>query len=178
METVAGASATDNTPATKTPKRRGNPARARRSRLRLEQFQMKKEDEKKRKHQETGVNIAAGDSSSICNTLVLQLNEEKRNVETGPLSPILQVDGIDTALMNEVSFSFKSEYGEEDIRNTLGEIFPPFVAQLDSRVRLGRLAADHQCIVSLRPFGRSDKLTWPKMSMDEEEVFRELQRIT
>ena len=54
VETVAGASATANTPATKTHKRRGNPARARRSRLRLEQFQKKKEDEKNQKHQETG----------------------------------------------------------------------------------------------------------------------------
>ena len=52
--------------------------------------------------------------------------------------------------MKDVSFSFKSEYGEEYIRLALEEMFPPFVAQLDSRVRLGRLSADHQCIVSLR----------------------------
>ena len=65
-ETVAGASATSITPVTKTLKRRGNPARARRSKLRLEQFQKKKEDQK---HQETGVKMAAGDSSSICSKL-------------------------------------------------------------------------------------------------------------
>ena len=49
--------------------------------------------------------------------------------------------GKDTAQLDEVSFSFKSEYAEEDISPALGEIFPPYVAQLDSRVRLGRLSA-------------------------------------
>ena len=74
--------------------------------------------------------------------------------------------------------SFKSEYGEEVIRLALEEIFPPFVAQLDSRVRLGRLAADHQCIVSLRDtFGQHENLSWPQMPKDED-LFRELQRIS
>ena len=67
--------------------------------------------------------------------------------ETGPHSPIPQVDG--TLEKTDVTFTFKSEYWEEDIRHSLGEIFPPFVASLDSRVKLGRLEAEHQCIVSL-----------------------------
>ena len=123
--------------------------------------------------------MAAGDSSSICSKLVVQLiDEEKTNVETGPHSPILQVDGNDTIQMKDVSFSFKSEYGEDSIRLSLDEIFPPFVAQLDSRVRLGRLAADHQWIVSLRDvLGQSVKSSWPEMPMDED-VFRELKRIS
>ena len=56
----------------------------------------------------------------------------------------------------------QSEYGEEDIRLAIEEIFPPLVAQLDSRVRLGRLSADHQCIVSLRDtLGQNVNLSWP-----------------
>ena len=99
-------------------------------------------------------------------------------VDTGPDSPILQVDGLDTTLVDEVSYSFKSEYGEEDIRFSLEEIFPPFMAQLDSRVRLGRLSADHLCKVSLRrPFGDTKvNLSWPEMPMGDD-VFRELKRI-
>jgi hypothetical protein len=182
VETVAGASATANTPATRTTKRRTNPARSRRSRLRLEQFQKKKEDQKQLlpNNQETGIKIAAGDSSSVCSKLVVQLSDEKEtNVETGPHNPILQVDGNDTTQLRDISYSFKSEYGEEDIRLALEEIFPPFVAQLDSRVRLGRLAADHQCIVSLRDtLGQNVKLSWPEIEMPmEEDIFRELKRI-
>ena len=59
-------------------------------------------------------------------------------MEADPHSPISQVDGQGT-LKDEVSFTFKSEYVEEVMRFSLGEIFPPFVASLDSRVRLGRL---------------------------------------
>ena len=76
-----------------------------------------------------------------------------------PHSPILRVDGQDAVLCKDVSYTFKSEYGEEDIRSSLEEMFPPFVAQLDSRVRLGKLAAVHQCIVSLRiPSGQKEML--------------------
>ena len=81
------------------------------------------------------------------------------------------------SLLVDVSFSFKSEYGEEDIRSSLEEMFPPFVAQLDSRVRLGRMAADYQCIVSLKlPFGQKGTVSWPQMPMDDD-VFRDLKKI-
>ena len=139
VETVAGTSATANTPDSNKSRRKRNPARTRRSRLRLENFLRRKEEEKE---QETGTKIAAGDSSNTSSKLAVQLsNEKKDTVEVGPHSPILQVDGQDGDKVNEVLFTFKSEYGEEDIRFSLGEIFPPFVARLDSRVRLGRLAA-------------------------------------
>ena len=110
-----------------------NPARARRSKLRLERFQTKKEDEKQQMQQETGSKVGTGDSRSSSSKLVVQLSkEEKRTEETGPHSPILQVDGQDIALLEEVSYTFKSEYREEDIRFSLAELFPPLVAQLDS----------------------------------------------
>ena len=58
-------------------------------------------------------------------------------------------------------------------------MFSPFMAQLDSRVRLGRLAADsdHQCIVSLRiPSGPKKMLSWPEMPSGDD-VFREVKKI-
>ena len=148
VEIVSGAPETaSTTPATNRNKRKVNPARARRSRLRLEKFHRKKEEEKQKLQQETERKTGTGDSSSSSSKLIVQLSKEETTiVETGPHSPILQVDGQgDAALLDDVvSYTFKSEYGEEDIRSSLEELFPPFVAQLDSRVRLGRMAADHQ----------------------------------
>ena len=87
----------------------------------------------------------------------MQLSKgENITVETCPHSPILQVDGQKT-LTDGISFTFKSEYAEEDILYSLKEIFPPFMAQLNSRVRLGARAADHQCIVSVKiPAGQTE----------------------
>ena len=82
VEKVAGASATSNNPAYHNIKRKVNPARARRSRLRLEQFQRRKEDEKEEKQQETG-KAPVGDSSRNSSKLVVQLGkEENMTVET------------------------------------------------------------------------------------------------
>ena len=106
------------------------------------------------RQEKTGRKTAAGESSSSSSQLVVDLGIGlEKAEETGPHSPIPQVDGHETLEKKVVSYTFKSEYGEEDI-HSLGEIFPPFVASLDSRVRLGRLEADHQGIDSLRnPFG-------------------------
>ena len=94
---------------------------------------MKKEHEKQQMQQETGSKAGSGDSRSSSSKLVVHVRkEEKSAVETGPHSPILQVDGQVNTLSDEVSYTFKSEYGEEDIRFSLEELFPPFVAQLDS----------------------------------------------
>ena len=144
VEKVAGASATANTPASHNDKRNVNPAKARRSRLRLEEFKRRKEEENQENQQETGIETVGDFSRNSCKLVVQLSKEENKAVETGPDSPIFQVDGQDAALLEDVSFSFKSEYGEEDICSSLEEMFPPFVAQLDSRVRLGRIAADHK----------------------------------
>ena len=134
---------TTNTPdSQKTTRQKWNPARARRSRLRLEEFHRKKEEEKL-KQQKTGCKATGRESSSSSSQLVVQLSKgENITVETCPHSPILQVDGQKT-LTDGISFTFKSEYAEEDILYSLKEIFPPFMAQLNSRVRLGARAADH-----------------------------------
>ena len=81
VETVAGPPATTST--TTTSKRKVNPARARRSRLRLEAFARRKSEEK---------TAGAGVSSST--KLILELDKTvDEPVDTNTLSPILQVDG-------------------------------------------------------------------------------------
>ena len=177
VEPAAGFPAATNAPITvNAPKRKMNPARARRSLARLENFIKKKEDDKLRQ-EKTGRKTVAGESSSSSSQIVVDLGEGLNLAEkAGPNSPIPQVDG--TLEIKDVAYTFKSEYGEEDIRHSLEEIFPPFVASLDSRVRLGRLEADHQCIVSLRnPFGQTDVLSWPEMDSGDD-VFREVTRIS
>ena len=90
-EIVTGVPVTTRSPF---PKKKVNPARTRRSKLRLEQFLKKKEHEKL-ENQQAGKAAADGAlSSSKPNQLVLQLNEEDIvPEENGPNSPILQIDG-------------------------------------------------------------------------------------
>ena len=102
-------------------------------------------------------------------------------MEAGLQSPILQVDG-EGENSDEVYFTFKSEYGEEDVIYSLGEMFPPDVVTsttLVSRVRLGKLweTADHQCTVSLKlASSRKKNFCWPAMS-SQDDTFREVKKI-
>ena len=57
------------------------------------------------------------------------LNHLNNWFETGPHRPMLQVDGQGDTLLEDISYTFKSEYGEEDICFSLAELFPPLVAQ-------------------------------------------------
>ena len=111
---VTGSPATTNTENKKCKK---NPARVRRSRLRLEQFLKRKEETKNK------TESAAGDTSSSANKLVIELNKQKDRVEeAGVSSPIPQVDGpIDKEKL--MKYEFVSNYAEEDIEYTLEEIF-------------------------------------------------------
>ena len=167
VERVAGASATSPPP--RTTKRRGNPARARRSRLRLEEYQKKKEEDNQQK---VGSQVAAGQSSSRSSQRVIELGKKETKFEE---TSIPQVDGPADILLDEFSFTFKSDYGEEDIISSLEEIFGLFRFSLNSRVRLGRLLADHQCIVGVRiPATEQENFSWPETNDD---VFREVQKL-
>jgi hypothetical protein len=112
VEKMAGSPA----PTSTRTKKKENPARARRSKLRLEQFLSKKEEEKLQK-QQTGSQTAAGYKT------IIDLAKEGQviRVGTGLLSPILQVDG---AIVEEdqAKYSFMSMYAEEDIIYTIDEI--------------------------------------------------------
>jgi hypothetical protein len=65
-------------------------------------------------------------------------------------SPIPQLDG--SCEEKRVTFTFVSEYGEEDILHALSETFPETVLSnttLVSRVRPSLRSAEHHCIVEL-----------------------------
>ena len=67
---------------------------------------------------------ATGDSSSSTKQLVIKLTPEKvKPLETGMLSPILQVDGLGEDVRKQVKYSFMSNYGEEDIVHSFSEYF-------------------------------------------------------
>jgi hypothetical protein len=115
-----------------------------RSKLPLEQFLSKKEEEKLKK-QQTGSQTAAG-----CK-LILDLAKEGQvmPVGTGFLSPILQVD---EEVVEEDQDSFVSMYAEEDMVYTIDEIFSrsEVICTLESRVHVEPLSAHHLCILKVK----------------------------
>ena len=167
VETKAGTPAT-----TSTSSKKKNPARARRSRLRLEQFNKKKEEEKLNK-QQTGSQTAAGGK------LVLNLarNRQTKSGATGTLSPILQLDG--EAVIDKAKYTFESMYAEEDIAYTLDEIFPRAEVKctLVSRVRVEPLSAQHFCILEVNAITAGRSLSWPEMKADQAVVFEKVKRL-
>ena len=86
---------------------------------------------------------------------------------------IPQVDGSDKPAeedTNEVEacFTFVSDYGDEDVRDSLRELHEdslvPSLPALVSRVRVEKLSADHLCKVTLKiPVTKRD-FFWPKLT--------------
>jgi hypothetical protein len=155
-----------------------NPAR--RSKLRLENFIRKKTDQKKTEQPQTGEQTlashqaapAAGDTASTSSQLIHEL---PGLFATRLNSPIPQLDGA--VIAQHVKYSFKSEYGEEDILYSLSELLPENLApNLVSRVRLGPRSADHLCTVVLQ-LPDEEIFGWPEMNSSDSEVMREIKRI-
>ena len=111
-------------PLTNTSRRKwNNPARAKRSQLRLEAYRAKKLEEQARlEHQQTLDNNAAGISSSNPNKLVLKLAKQKEKILVTPSATptIPQVDGV--AEDERSRFAFESSYHVDDVMETLKEI--------------------------------------------------------
>ena len=96
-------------------------------------------------------------------------------VDTNTLSPILQVDGAGDK--EKVSNTFHSDYGEEDILDSLNELFPESSSKLLSRVRTAPLSADHECTVQvLVAADQKSKFIWPKMNDVDVEIFLDLKK--
>ena len=161
---------------TAVPKKK-NPARARRSKLRLEEF-LKKKGEASLEHQKTGEQISrkdafAGDTSSTTSQLISKVSPGVNiPVETGMNSPIPQVDG--EHVVDHLTFSFKSDYGKEDIEDTLTEILPK-TYNLISRERITPLGSEHLCTVVLQEMNWQN-FSWPIMEGENLEVIREVIR--
>jgi hypothetical protein len=160
-------------------KKRKNPARAKRSRLRLEDFMKRKVEEKKQAES----SLAAGHSTnSTTSKLIVELDKEKdeqqdRSMGVDLTSPIPQVDGAEWNISQTVQYKFVSDYHQDDIGDALEELFPAGNAKLVSCVApRPRESADQNCIVAIRRIDRQDT-SWPEMMQEMEPVFRELLRI-
>ena len=87
---------------------------------------------------------------------------EDRDIQSGLNCPIPQVDGLEAT--EKVMFTFKSEYGEEDIEYSLSKILPEkAVPILVSRVRTSPRSADHLCMLELKEVD-GQNFVWPCMN--------------
>ena len=161
-----------------TAKKRVNPARARRSRTRLDEFLKKKVAEK-----QNGDTITNG-----TNRLILELDGAPKHtdkpVETRLASPINQLDGIETDEVSQKNdettmfYSFKSKHSEDTIIDSLGNMWPEDGATsttLVLRERLGSNSSDHLCTLQVRTTHKN--FSWPKQKTSPVDVFRDLKRI-
>ena len=165
VEPLAGAPA-DRDTTSQNVKKRETPSRLRRSRLRQEEFFRKKQSESKssgiQKSENTVENQVAGYKQ-----LITVLENQSR---TEQAEGIPQVDGT-TAMEapddTEVEVEFVSNYAEEDINDSLKEIFDeklvPSLPTLVSRERVTQRSADHVCKVKLNIQGDKKRFVWPKL---------------
>jgi hypothetical protein len=175
-----------------TSKKKENPARARRSRLRLEKFMQKKFDEKMNAGETEVANETAGGPAiqihdaekvdTINTKLLVELANENsmKSKETSQASHIPQLDG--SCEEKRVSFNFVSEYGEEHILHALSETFPETVVSnttLVSRVRPSLRSAEHHCIVELLLDSEQNQnsFIWPEMKPRLRDTIQDVRRI-
>ena len=170
VESPAGVQAAPNN--TTLPKnKKKNPARARRSRLRLEEYMKRKVNEK----MQAESSLAA---ETLTSKLVIQLDktEERQDRSDGAdqTNPIPQVDGEGKNADDIVLYTFISDYHQDDIGYTLEELFPPGTASIVKCVApRPRESADQHCVVEIRKTAGQDGV-WPDMKEDQRVVFREL----
>ena len=83
--------------------------------------------------------------------------------------------GSQDILPNSLTWTFVSEFHEEDIDYTLNEILAEHIeATLVSRVKvIGPWSADHLCTVILK-LPDNQRFSWPEMSVDQAEVFKDI----
>ena len=176
VDTVVGMPA----PLPSTSTRRQNPARVRRSRLRLEEFAKKKLEEKsKREKQQTSGSLA---SSTATNRLVMELDKKETmpvHMETGLPSPIVQLDGeVDKDIDTVARFSFESTYHEDDVTELLSETFPESEVSLtlESRVKVAPLSNREIFVIRLKTT-KKKLLAWPRMENDQADVFENVKKL-
>ena len=93
------------------------------------------------------------------------------------LSPIPQIDGLEEE--NQfVKYAFKSEYGEEDIEDSLNKVKEKtnVCVELLSRVRTTALSAVHDCVVRVFPV-QPDSFMWPELEAEDAVVFVQLVKL-
>ena len=105
--------------------------------------------------------------------------EQDKHAENSVTSPIPQVDGQDRGKEDKgedkVTYTFVSDFGEEDIIYSLSEIFPEMETNLVYGMQLRPRSAHHMCTVTVLREG--GQISWPEMRADITEVFQDLKRI-
>ena len=154
------------------PMMRKNSSRAKRSRLWLEKFNQKKEDEKLDQQEIGSQSPAVAEATST--KLIIELDKEmKQGVETPLHSPILQVDG--PIEEENMKYTFKNEYAEEDLIYTIEEIFPEKNANLESMVQCRPRSAECVCTVVVK-LASGQESAWPAMNTLQAQVIQDLKR--
>ena len=94
-------------------------------------------------------------------------------------SPIPQVDGFEDLEETFLKFAFTSNYGEEDIKDSLDKIEEKSKAKVKllSRVRARPLSADHDCVVQIGPVD-PDGFVWPELDPEDAIVFTKLVQLS
>jgi hypothetical protein len=118
-------------------------------------------------------------SSETTNRLIMELDKKETvPVDTGPPSPIIQLDG--EVGEDVIKYFFESTYHEDDINELLSEIFikSEINFDLESRVKVAPLSNREVFVIRLKPSDASKKnLTWPDMEKDQAEVFENVKRL-
>ena len=98
-------------------------------------------------------------------------------------SPIPQMDGIRDNLADDhdkLIYTFRSEYAEEDIFETLEEIFADKTVvagtALVSRVRTEPPSNVHDCVVEVK-VADAKKFCWPELKGINEKVLKEIKKV-
>ena len=104
---------------------------------------------------------------------MVQLDDQQaENLVDNEAGGIPQVDGSDKPAEEnrsevEACFTFISDYGDEDVRDSLRELLEdnllPSPPTLVSRVRVEKLSADHLCKVTLKIPGAKTDFFWPEL---------------
>ena len=169
-EKLAGSPASTETPRIMKKK---NPAQLRRSKLRQEAFFRKKHEEAEASGNQKSADSMPNKAAGGAQQLLVQLESQQTGnpVDQGA-GGIPQVDGsenptVEETKESEVYFTFISDYGDEDVRDSLRELLEdnlvPSLTTLVSRVRLERLSADHLCTVKLMIPDTKRDFSWPDL---------------
>ena len=171
VEKLAGTPASTHTPRIPRIKKK-NPARLRRSKVRQEAFFKKKQEEAESSGNQMTADSKPNKPAAAQQFLVQLESQQAGNVVDKGAGGIPQVDGSDKPAeedTNEVEacFTFVSDYGDEDVRDSLRELLEdnlvPSSPTLVSRVRVEKLSADHLCKVTLQiPVTKKD-FSWPEL---------------
>ena len=113
--------------------------------------------------------------------LNLSSGEAVRPVSPGKSSPIPQMDGVEDMDNDTVTYTFQSEYAEEDIIETLDEIFSDKKAAettaLVSRVRIEPSSNVHECAVEIKVATANKSFCWPELKGINAKVIKEIKKI-